>query len=44
MNNTFKSLDYQKLSAAAMIMALVMVIIIGTLFILENKFGEDVEE
>lgn len=44
MNNTFKSLDYQKLSAAAMIMAVVMVIIIGALFILENKFGEDVEE
>lgn len=44
MNNTFKSLDYQKLSAAAMIMSIVMIIIIGTLFILENKFGEDVEE
>lgn len=44
MNNTFKSLDYQKLSAAAMLMAIVMVIIIGGLFIFENKFGEDVEE
>ncbi len=44
MNNTFKSLDYQKLSSAAMIMSIVMIIIIGTLFILENKFGEDVEE
>lgn len=44
MNNTFRSLDYQKLSAAAMIMASVMVIIIGILLILENKFGEDVEE
>ncbi|MGN0642849.1 MAG: carbohydrate ABC transporter permease [Huintestinicola sp.] len=44
MNNTFKSLDYQKLSAAAMIMSVVMVIIIGALFIAENKFGEDVEE
>ena len=44
MNNTFKSLDYQKLSAAAMIMSLVMVVIIGALFIIDNKFGEDVEE
>lgn len=44
MNNTFKSLDYQKLSAAAMIMSVVMIIIIGGLFIFENKFGEDVEE
>ena len=44
MNNTFKSLDYQKLSAAAMLMAVVMVIIIGGLFIFENKFGGDVEE
>ena len=44
MNNTFRSLDYQKLSAAAILMSIVMIIIIGTLFILENKFGEDVEE
>ncbi len=44
MNNTFKSLDYQKLSAAAIIMSLVMVVIIGILFIVENHFGKDVEE
>lgn len=44
MNNTFRSLDYQKLSAAAMIMSLVMVVIIGAMFIAENKFGGDVEE
>lgn len=43
MNNTFSSLDYQKLSAAAIIMAIVMVIIIGTLFAIENHFGKDVE-
>lgn len=43
MNNTFNSMDYQKLSAAAIIMAIVMVIIIGILFSLENKYGEDVE-
>ncbi|MCQ2405606.1 MAG: sugar ABC transporter permease [Oscillospiraceae bacterium] len=43
MNNTFSSLDYQKLSAAAVIMAIAMVIIIGLLFIVENAFGKDVE-
>lgn len=43
MNNTFKSLDYQKLSAAAMIMCIVMVAIIGVLFVIENHFGKDVE-
>jgi multiple sugar transport system permease protein len=43
MNNTFLSLDYQKLSAAALIMAIVMVLIIGLLFIIEDRFGKDVE-
>lgn len=44
MNNTFASLDYQKLSSAAMIMAVVMILIIGALYIAENKFGGDIEE
>lgn len=44
MNNTFHNLDYQKLSAAAIIMSVVMVIIIGILFIVENRFGKDMEE
>lgn len=43
MNNTFKNLDYQKLSSAAVLMSLAMVIIIGTLFIIENYFGKDIE-
>lgn len=43
MNNKFKSLDYQTLSAAAILMSLVMVVIIGILFLAENKFGKDVE-
>ena len=43
MNNTFESLDYQKLSAAAILMAIVMVIIIALLFVLEDKLGKDVE-
>ncbi len=43
MNNTFRSLDYQKLSAAAVVMAIVMVIIIALLFKAEDWFGKDVE-
>lgn len=43
MNNTFRNLDYQKLSAAAIIMSFVMIIIIGALFLTENYFGKDVE-
>lgn len=44
MNNTFSSLDYQKLSSAAVLLAVIMVIIIGILFLIERKYGEDVEE
>lgn len=43
MNNKFKNLDYQTLSAAAILMSVVMVIIIGILFLAENRFGKDVE-
>ena len=43
MNNTFRNLDYQKLSSAAVLMSIVMVGIIGILFIVENRFGKDVE-
>ena len=43
MNNTFGSMDYQKLSAAAVIMAIVMVVIIAILFKAEDWFGKDVE-
>lgn len=43
MNNTFRALDYQKLSAAAVVMAIVMVVIIALLFIAEDWFGKDVE-
>lgn len=43
MNNTFKSLDYQKLSAAAVLMALFMVLLIALMFIIEDRFGKDVE-
>lgn len=43
MNNAFGQLDYQKLSAAAIMMSMVMVILIGILFLTENYFGKDVE-
>ena len=43
MNNTFKSRNYQKLSAAAVMLALVMVVIIALLFRVEDAFGKDVE-
>lgn len=43
MNNTFTGLDYQKLSAAAIIMCVVMIVIIGILFIIDNKVGRDIE-
>lgn len=43
MNNTFALLEYQKLSAAAIIMSLVMVVVIALLFIAEYWFGKDVE-
>jgi multiple sugar transport system permease protein len=44
MNNIFRSLDYQRLAAAAVVMTIVMVIIILTLFLAEHRFGRDVEE
>lgn len=44
MNNTFKNLDYPRLSAAAIVMSVVIVVIIGIIFVLEDRFGKDVEE
>ena len=43
MNNTFVSLNYQKLSAAAVLLALVMIVLIALLFKAEDLFGKDVE-
>ncbi|MGN1048063.1 MAG: carbohydrate ABC transporter permease [Eubacteriales bacterium] len=43
MNNAFNQLDYQRLSAASLIMFVFMVAIIGVLFLAEGKFGKDVE-
>ena len=39
----FSSMDYQKLSAAAVLMALAMVVLIAILFAVEDWFGRDVE-
>jgi multiple sugar transport system permease protein len=44
MNNIFRSLDYQRLAAAAVVMTIAMVMIIAILFITENRYGRDVEE
>ncbi|MCQ2469328.1 MAG: sugar ABC transporter permease [Ruminococcus sp.] len=43
MNNTFNNFDYQKLSAAAVLFSIVMVVVIAILLIAENAFGKDVE-
>ncbi|MDE6775488.1 MAG: sugar ABC transporter permease [Ruminococcus sp.] len=43
MNNTFNNLDYQKLSSAAVLFSLVMIVVIAVLLVLENIFGKDVE-
>ncbi len=43
MNNMFNALDYQKLSAAALIMAVCMIVLIALLFAVEDWFGKDVE-
>ena len=43
MNNMFDNLDYQSLAAAAVIMTIVMIMIIGVLFAVESRYGKDVE-
>lgn len=43
MNNTFEKLNYQKLSTAAVLFSLVMIVVIAILLISEHIFGKDVE-
>ena len=43
MNNTFASLDYQKLSSAAIIMFLVVSVLVYIMYSVENFYGKDVE-
>ena len=44
MNNMFANMDYQKLSAAALLLAIVLSGIIFGLYKAENSFGKDMEE
>jgi len=44
MNNTFRNFDYQKLSSAAVLLALIMIVIIGIMLFIDNRAGRDIEE
>lgn len=44
MNNTFNRLNYQKLSSAAIVLALIMVVIIAILLWADDHLGRDLEE
>lgn len=44
MNNTFESANYQKLSSAAILLALAMLLAVGVLFFTEQKMGKELEE
>ena len=41
MNNTFESMDYQKLSSAAILLALAMSVVIAVFFLVERRLGKD---
>lgn len=43
MNNTFETLDYQKLATAAVLMAIVVIVFIALLFVGDSRLGKDVE-
>ena len=43
MNNTFASLDYQKLYSAAIIMFIVVTALVYAMYAVENFFGRDIE-
>ncbi len=44
MNNNFSDVSYERLSAAALLLAIVMVVIIGALFTVDNRIEEDISE
>ena len=44
MNNTFSNFEYQKLSSAAVVLCLIMILIIGILLWVDNHFGKGIEE
>lgn len=43
MNNTFNSFDYQKLSSAAVMLSLIMIVVMAVLLTADNFFGKDLE-
>ncbi len=43
MNNTFASLDYQKLSSAAIIMFVAVAALVYIMYFIENMYGRDIE-
>ena len=43
MNNTFTSLDYQKLSSAAIIMFIVVSVLVYIMYRVEDMYGKDIE-
>ena len=44
MNNTFRTLNYQKLSVATLLMTVVITVVLAILLRLEDRFGREVEE
>ncbi len=44
MNNTFRNFNYQKLSSAAVVLALIMIVIIAILLWADNRLGRDLDE
>lgn len=44
MNNTFNNFDYQKLSSAAVVLCLIMIVIIGLLLWVDDRVGKGIEE
>lgn len=44
MNNTFANYDYQKLSSAAVVLCLIMIVIISVLLWIDSRAGEGIEE
>ncbi len=44
MNNTFQNFDYQKLSSAAVVLCLIMIVIIGVLLWVDDRAGRGIEE
>jgi multiple sugar transport system permease protein len=44
MNNTFANYEYQKLSSAAVVLCLIMIVIIGLLLFIDDRAGRGLDE